>query len=196
MSQRDKSPKTHQRLIDVDVLKRIDVSDDLSLQLLDRSDAVAVLSAIGTDPAIRERVYVASLMNTPEDVEKQVADMHDDGELLRYVIRDHDEIIGMVNFWRAGDFFGALVAPDVCGIGYFLVPSARGRGILTDVIKMFLGVVQRNIPVPEFIAFCEDDNLSSSAVLERVGFLATDETIDFSKLGVEERKYVMKVNQD
>lgn len=190
MVQHDMPPSLTTRLIDVKALKHVDVRDGISLQLLSHETGESAIRAINSDPEIWQHVYVASLIHTIDDVDTQVADMMRDGNLLRYVVVERDDVIGMVNFWRAGDFFGELVAPDACGVGYFLVPSARGKGILADALVRLLETAENAIDVHEFVAFCEDENSASRAVLKRAGFSETKTTIDFSKLGAVERKYV------
>lgn len=56
-----------------------------------------------------------------------------------------------------------------------------------------MNAVVKNLRVNQFIAFSEDRNHKSIAVLTKLGFKPTDETLPEPKKGWIERKYIKSV---
>lgn len=175
------------------VFENIDVREHVKLRPLEKADAPVLLAMLNTDPSIRERVGVASRLYTVEDVAKLLDDESGDEGLIRYVIVENDRVVGMVNFWRAGDFFGDKAEPDDYGFGYFLAPSARGRGLVTDSLSALMAVASAELDVKRFIAFCEADNKASGEVLKKAGFEPSEVSWKDTEHGWVERKYVRTV---
>lgn len=171
----------------------IHVRDGVMLRPLDSADAVELLALLDADPSIRERVGVASGLYDVDDVAALVAKEKEDDELVRYVIVENKHVVGMVNFWRAGDFFGDKAEPDDYGFGYFLAPSARGRGLVTDSLSAIMTVASAQLHVTRFIAFCEADNAASGAVLKKAGFEKTAMQWKDDEHGWVEQKYARSV---
>lgn len=176
------------------VFETIRVRDGVMLRPLESADASELLAILGADPSIRERVGVASRLYTVEDVAKLLEDESGDEELVRYVIVENDSVVGMVNFWRAGEFFGDKAEPDDYGFGYFLAPSARGRGLVTDSLSAVMATASAELDVKRFIAFCEADNAASGAVLRKAGFEKTDMQWKDDEHGWVEQKYTRTVS--
>lgn len=180
-------------LHEVAALQDVQACEGVTLRPMDASDATRILEILAADPGIRDRVSVASKMHTPADVETQVETYRQDEHLIRYVILEGDNPIGLVSFWRDVDNpFDAPDSPDDYGFGYFLDPAKRGSGIVTDAVRTIMDVAARNIHVNQFIAYCEDDNSDSVAVLTKLGFQSTDTVLAEQSLGWTERKYVRK----
>jgi RimJ/RimL family protein N-acetyltransferase len=132
-------------------------------------------------------------MRAPEDVEAQVETYRQDKHLIRYAILEGDNPIGLVSFWRDVDNpFDAPDSPDDYGFGYFLDPNKRGNGIVTDAVRAIIDVATRNIHINQFIAYCEDNNPDSIAVLTKLGFQPTEIVLVEQNSGWTERKYVRK----
>lgn len=179
----------------VAALQNIEVREGVVLRPLVTADAAALLAILDADPSIRERVGVASRLHTAKDLETLLDEEKDDPSVVRYGICEHDTVVGLINFWRAGDYFGDKASPDDYGFGYFLAPSARGRGLVTSGLTVLMAVAVTELNAKQFIAFCETDNLASGAVLQKAGFAATDMTWNDAEHGWTERKYLRTVEE-
>ena len=103
---------------------------------------------------------------------------------------ENDNPVGLVSLWRdVGSPFDAPDNPDDYGFGYFLDPTKRGKGIVTDALKCIMEVAANNLHINKFVAFCEDDNADSIAVLAKLGFQPTDGVLTEQCSGWSERKY-------
>jgi RimJ/RimL family protein N-acetyltransferase len=175
------------------VFETINVRDGVVLRPLEGADAHQLLAILDADPSIRERVGVASGLHTPGDVVKLVAAEQGDDELIRYAIVENEHVVGLMNFWRAGEFFGDKAEPDDYGFGYFLAPSARGRGLVTDSLQAIMTVAAAHLPIRRFIAFCEADNQASGAVLKKAGFTPSGTAWHDDEHGWTEQKYLKNI---
>lgn len=173
----------------------IDVRAGVLLRPLQASDATELLSILDADPSIRERVGVASGLHAERDVERLVEKEREDTELIRYCILEDDRVVGLVSLWRAGEYFGDKADPDDYGFGYFLAPSARGRGLVTDSLTALMAVAAAHLPIKRFIAFCEADNTASGAVLQKAGFEKTSVSWQDNEHGWTERKYIRRITR-
>ena len=183
-------------LHEVQALQNIQVREGVNLRPLDVADAKRILEILESDASIRGRVSVASKMHTPEDVKTQVEIYRKSSDFIRYAILENDNPIGLVSFWRDIDnSFDAPDNPDDYGFGYFLDPSKRGTGIVTDSVRSLMDVASENLHINQFIAYCEDDNANSIAVLTKLGFQSTDIVLDEQSYGWSERKYVCTPNE-
>ena len=174
-------------------LQDVQVRDGISLRPLEESDATMILEILNADSSIRDRVSVASKMYTHEDVAVQVKGYRQDEHLIRYAIVERDNLIGLVSFWRDVDNpFATPDNPDDYGFGYFLDPTKSGSGIVTDAVKAIMDVARHNIYINHFIAYCEDNNFDSIAVLSKLGFKPTGTVLAEQNNGWAERKYIRK----
>lgn len=174
-------------------LQNVNVREAVALRPFATADAAAILAILDADPSIRDRVGVAARLHTVNDVELLLKEEVDDPTVIRYVIEEKDYVVGMVNLWRAGNYFEGKADPDDYGFGYFLAPSARGKGLVTDSLTALMDVVAKSLPVKKFIAFCEADNAASGAVLKKAGFEKTDVTWQDNEHGWLEQKYAKTV---
>lgn len=175
-------------------LQEVQVRDGVVLRPMQDDDAVDLLTILAADPSIRDRVSVASKMRTVEDVKHQVAEYKADDSVIRYVILSDDACVGLVSFWRDGDFFpGRTGKPHTFGFGYFLDPTQRGKGLINDSVNALMSQAQANFRVDSFIAFCEPDNQDSIAVLHKIGFEQTDELHTEPSNGWQEVLYEKRV---
>ncbi len=178
-------------LHEVDALQEIQVSDNVLIRPMSENDAEEILRAIEKDASIREKVSVAAKMKSSEDVATQVSSYSSDPHLMRYVIEKDNEVVGLVSFWRDIDNpFDAPDNPDDYGFGYFLDPKHRGEGIATRAVEKLMQVASLNLKVDHFIAYCEDENKESVAVLQKLGFVGSDITLVEENHGWTERKYI------
>ena len=66
-------------------------------------------------------------------------------------------------------------------VGYFLKPSAWGRGYATEVCKRMLQFAFEALPLNEVVASVDDENLVSRKVLEKSGLLDCGRTRSYGK---------------
>lgn len=115
-------------------------------------------------------------------VEKKLAESH----------RRDESLVPKTHRWAVseGQFVGRIAihhelndALRVSGghIGYDTVPSLRGRGIATEMLRQTLPVA-RALGLTEVLLTCDDDNLASHRVIEKNGgSLRETNTLDASR---------------
>jgi len=176
----------------IPALKEVLVDKDIVLRPLRQSDAMRMLEILAADESIRNKVTVASRLRTPGDVLREIEHYRKDSGLMRYTLLKENSPIGLVSFWRDDGYFGTPSQPDDYGFGYFLDPDERGKGLVNSAVKSLMDVVSKNLRVNQFVAFCEDKNNESIAVLIKLGFKPTDKTFSEPDHGWIERKYVKR----
>jgi RimJ/RimL family protein N-acetyltransferase len=168
----------------------VQVREGIVLRPLEKTDAAPILDILDKDPGIRDRVSVASKMHTTEDVAEQVDAYRGDAHLIRYAIVEDESVIGLVSLWRDIDNpFDAPDNPDDYGFGYFLSPSKRGSGIVTDSVQRLMDTASEHLEIRQFIAYCEKDNKDSIALLGKLGFNLTNVELTEQNTGWVEVKY-------
>jgi RimJ/RimL family protein N-acetyltransferase len=180
----------------VAALQDVAVSEDVRLVPLTETDAQDILVAIENDPSIRERVTVASRMLDEPSVIREIDSYRADHGLIRYGIRKDNKVVGLVSLWRDEGFFGTEPQNDDYGFGYFLDPHYRGLGIVTSSIVSLMQVLAAHLYVRQFVAFCEEDNQESLAVLSKLGFKPTGDTFREPTHGWLEQKYTKAATVD
>lgn len=181
---------SNNNLHDIDALRIIKVDKDIVLRPLQSQDAERILEILEADPTIRKRVSVVRNIHSESDVYKEIMAYNGHDEVIRYAILKDNQCIGLISLWRLGKFRD-INEPDTYGFGYFLDPTERGKGLIPTVLRTLMDVARASLRPKKFIAFCEDDNPASIRVLEKSGFIATDEVIYFPDEGWHERKYVI-----
>lgn len=157
------------------MFREISVREGVMLRPMTASDGEALLAIMERDPNIRERVTVAANMPNQEGVETQVEAYKNDGALIRYVIAQEHQVVGLISLWRDEGFFGQPPLPHAYGFGFFVDPERRGQHLAADSVAALMDEMQNHYQVDTFIAFCEQDNPASQSVLRRVGMSQTDE---------------------
>jgi RimJ/RimL family protein N-acetyltransferase len=103
----------------------------------------------------------------PNDSESYVVRMH-----AQFALR---EAMPMGIWSRDGAFLGGtgFHAPDwktpKAEIGYFLLPTARRRGVATDAVRLLVQYAFDHMRVNRVWATCDADNAASANVLRRAG---------------------------
>src|SRR5579872_1798275 len=159
----------------IPAFQEINVREGVKLRPLDTSDASRILEILALDKTIRESVSVASRIFTIKDVMTEVEKYRQNKGLLRYTILENDNPVGLVSFWQDYGFWGKPHLNDY-GFGYFLDKNRRGKGLVSSAVKSLIDISLQNLQVRQFIAFCEDSNLESVAVLTKLGFEPTNKT--------------------
>lgn len=170
-------------------LQEVPVREGVILRPMQNADAPGILRILEADPSIRDRVTVASRMHNTEDVQREVAAYQSDDSHIRYVIHEDGNCVGLVSLWRDTGFFGQEAKPYAYGFGYFLDPAARGKRLVTDSVQALMNTVQTNFRVESFMAFCEDNNVESIAVLQKLGFAPMEKIFPEPTEGWPERLY-------
>lgn len=170
-------------------LQEVGVRSGVVLKPMAINDAPAILAILDADPSIRKRVSAAAGMIDTEGVQREIEEYRADPGLIRYMIHSHEKAVGLVSLWRDDGFFGQEAQPHTFGFGYFLDPAERGKGLVTDSVQKLMDTVQGNFRVDSFVAFCEDDNRESVAVLTKLGFAPTEKTFREPSYDWVERKY-------
>jgi RimJ/RimL family protein N-acetyltransferase len=173
--------------------QKVKVRGNIFLRPLEQSDAFQLLKILSADPIIRDRVIVSAELHTKKDVKAMLAKMQADPGLMHYVLVEDGHLVGLVSLWRDNGFFGEPVNPNRYGFGYFLDPAARGKGLITASVRSLMNTLSKNLKVDQFISYCEDDNVSSKAVLERLGFVPNDKTFREPTHGWIEREYTIPI---
>ena len=174
----------------IPALQEIHVRDEVKLRPLRSSDAERLLEILAADTSIRDKVTVASRLYTLEDITTEVKSYHEDFGLIRYTLLKKDNPIGLVSLWRDDGYFGTPPQPNDYGFGYFIDPKERGKGLITSAVQSLMDVTAKNLHVNQFVAFCEDHNTQSIAVLTKLGFKPTAEEFPEPIHGWIERKYI------
>ena len=66
-------------------------------------------------------------------------------------------------------------------IGYFLKPSAWGRGYATEICKRMLQFAFQDVALDEVVASVDEGNVASKKVLEKCGLLSSGQTRCYGK---------------
>jgi RimJ/RimL family protein N-acetyltransferase len=66
-------------------------------------------------------------------------------------------------------------------VGYFLRPSAWGRGYATEICKRLLQFAFQELPLDEVVASVDDGNAASQKVLEKSGLINRGRTLSYGK---------------
>lgn len=128
--------------------------------------------------AVRDRAALAAELDATVPVDWPNEEFR---EVLPLLISEWEQIGGS-NGWTwivlsrdpcvSVGSMGTTGGPDEHGtveIGYGLIPSARGRGLMTEAVRAMLDEL-RGVGVKRVVAHTEPANLPSHRVLERCGF--------------------------
>lgn len=187
---KDSTPARPVNLHSMPALQQVRLSESALLRPLSVDDASRLLEILDTDPNIRKRVTVANRMRSLGDVVREVGEYMNLPDRIRYALLDSGNLVGLVTLSRdPGEYFGETPAPNEYGFGYFLDPSARGRGLIVTAVGALMRVVKDNLSVDKFVAYCSDDNIESIAVLRKLGFNPTEKDTAETEHGWQERRY-------
>lgn len=145
----------------------ITIGDGLSLRYIEPSDAEELLPIIQSDSEIRRSVTwpVRShdLDSTRQCIDQLLQDPKDP-----YVVQKDDRAVGFAGTWDSEDIDRAI------GLSYFLAKDERGNGYIKRAVNGLMQVVKQNREVDLFLANIEDGNDPSLAVVQSLGFEATN----------------------
>lgn len=91
-------------------------------------------------------------------------DQQDSGHGFHAGLRVDDRLAGIVGFHRI-DWINRAVE-----LGYWLAPTARGRGLMTGCCRAMVDHAMGRLGLNRIVIRCAEDNLKSRAIPERLGF--------------------------
>lgn len=130
-------------------------------------DDLACVRAAALDPNIPAGTTVPAVF-TPEAGSEFLARQHarianGEGISLAVAERASDEAVGLM-------YLDHRPQPWIAGLGYWLVPAARGRHLATPAIRLVSAWALDALEVSRVEAWVAPDNLPSQRVLQRAGF--------------------------
>jgi ribosomal-protein-alanine N-acetyltransferase len=89
----------------------------------------------------------------------------ENGESLHWGIflKDSSELVGTCGYYRG-------FSRNNGEIGYILRPMYRGRGIMTEAVKLIVAFGFDTLKLETVVAYTSRENLASSEVLQKAGF--------------------------
>lgn len=132
------------------------------------SDAAAI-TRIVNDPLVYEKVARIGPGQSVEQTGRWILSVergHDLGTDHVFAIIQDEELIGVVGVHR-------LSAEEPYEIGYWIAPSAWGRGVATEAGGAVIAWLEARGSGDVILSGHFEDNPSSGRVLEKLGFVAT-----------------------
>ena len=133
-------------------------------------DVPGKLMAFG-DPVIEQFAWSRTTAYTEADarsyfVEQETA-RRVGGALTVAITDPHDERVVL----GGASLYDVDLGQARSGIGYWLVPEARGRGAATHTVRLLSGWAFRELGLKRIELTCGPDNSASQRVAERCGFV-------------------------
>jgi RimJ/RimL family protein N-acetyltransferase len=133
------------------------------------SDVPAGLMAFA-DPTVHRFSWPHSTPYTEDDarrffVEQERARLH--GAAVEFaLVEPHDEeaVLG------GGSLYAVDLEQGRAGVGYWLAPHARGRGVVTHAVRLVARWAFEDLGLARLELTCAPDNQASQRVAERCGF--------------------------
>lgn len=130
-------------------------------------DDLACIAAAATDPDIPAGTTVPPVFSVAAGrafLARQHNRLTNGDGISQAVVDVHtDEAVGLLYLDRRPQ-------PWIAGLGYWLVPAARGRHLATPAIRVATDWALRELEVLRVEAWVAPDNLPSQRVLEHAGF--------------------------
>ena len=89
------------------------------------------------------------------------------GEGINLAIVDAED---QATIWGAASVYDVVADQGRAGVGYWLGPQARGRGVATRALRLLSGWALEELPLARLELTCAPDNVASQRVAERCGF--------------------------
>ena len=140
---------------------------------------LSCVRAAGSDPGIPAGTTVPAVFSAAAGraflVRQQARLTRGEGVSQAVVERDSDEAIGLVYLDRRPQ-------PWVAGLGYWLIPSARGRRLATSAVRLVSDWALRELDILRLEAWVAPGNVASQRVLEGAGFAQEGRLRNFLQL--------------
>lgn len=170
------------------------VNKDLRLRFLVPEDAERMYHIFQADPEIQSRVTWTHGLKTVEDIRTTIEGFQAN-KSIRYAILQGDELAGYIGMWSDYGYMDGQDHDGWYGLGYFLDSHYRGNGLVQLATRAMMMKAEDVFDVRRWSVYVEDDNKPSRAVLEKLGFVATDNTYDEPVLQVVERQWEKAVDE-
>ena len=144
-----------------------------------RETDLACIEAAASDPAILDGTTVPCIFTREQGlafVRRQWTRLHN-GEGISQAITDatSDEALGLIYLAQRGQ-------PWIAGLGYWLVPTARGQHKASPAIDVVSHWALSELRFARIEAWVAPDNLASQRALERSGFRLEGRLRNFLKV--------------
>lgn len=130
-------------------------------------DDASDLCRTAASPKITQAVYILRDGLSREQARKLIGDNDATNVLCGIWEKKSDTLIGAFRLHRHDD--GSVE------VGYWLDADWHGKGFAKEALATVLSYLKRRDDQPEVIAECKPTNGASRAILEKSGFLGTDE---------------------
>lgn len=128
---------------------------------------IGCVEEASTDPDIPEGTAVPATFTVADGrawIERQWGRQENgQGLSLAIAVAETDEALGNINMLFR-------TQPGTVGIGYWLVPRARGQGLGSRAVALLTHWAIKDAGLARVEAFVEPDNVASQRVLEKAGF--------------------------
>ena len=116
------------------------------------------------DISVYDGLFAENVTQASRILERINADIRN-GKSIHWGIylKETHAIVGTCGFYRG-------FAGNIGEIGYLLLPSFRGRGIMAEAVELMLAFGFDRLRLASIIAYVHPKNRSSIAVLQRAGF--------------------------
>lgn len=132
-------------------------------------DAPALAATIGHNGVARMLAHVPHPY-TLADAQAWLAQLHGPAE-PRFLICSHEAD----EFALVGGI-AILTEADQPHLGYWITPTAQGRGYATEAARAVMAIARDTLRLPRLNATCFTDNPASARVLAKLGFIETGPT--------------------
>jgi ribosomal-protein-alanine N-acetyltransferase len=125
-------------------------------------DADALFARVASDPVVTK--YLSWTPHTEVDETRRViSDLFNVGDDHTWVItiRDNGDVIGEFGYRRPG--------PRAVELGYCLARRWWGQGLMSEAVRVVLGLLARDPALYRVSATCHVDNTRSARLLQRAG---------------------------
>ena len=91
--------------------------------------------------------------------------------MARYAVEAEGAVVGYAGLWSDQK-------PGFYEFGFAFLPSQRSKGYGTSVVARLLTVMQDDLHAQGAIAYVDDTNNASKVVVQKLGFIPTEEFDD------------------
>jgi [ribosomal protein S5]-alanine N-acetyltransferase len=132
-----------------------------------REEDVECIRLAGTDPRIPRGTTVPTIFTPTEGlafIHRQWSRAENGEGVSQAVVEvDSDRAVGLI-------WVGLRPQRHVGGLGYWIVPSARGRGVATAAVRLVVPWALKALRLQRLEAWVKPNNLPSQRVLRGAGF--------------------------
>lgn len=162
--------------------QEIDVpSSDIHLRLFTQDDTENLLE-LAKEIAVQQYVPWAKSIHDSASASEAInrfKEAWDKKLMARYAIEENKQFVGYAGLWSD-------LTPGYYEFGFAMLPEARGRGVGTKTIARLIDVTKNTMNAQGIVAYVDDTNDASKAVVTKIGLTPTSEFDD------GDRRYELK----